>query len=393
MCSLRSCPTQNARPVPVSTTQRTASSDRASRTASRSATLVATSRLFIASGRFRVIVATPSVTSYRTGCCSVMDGLQSAGGRGRAGQARVDEAGRGGEQPRGLLREEGSRLVADPVGRQQLGGQARVGEQELAPLVDEHEADGERLLVLRGVGQADELRRRVVEELLREPPPVDVRLGESHQVPRLAGPQAGSVVVGPEAREAGVLRVEELAGLGGGERADPGAVRERRVAEEREAGAHPLADRAVRDRLEHQQVPVAVPGRVAGAVDPAPRRRRGAAAPARSGRSRVLRSAAPVRASPAGPSARRPCGRPERRCRGGRAAGPGRPPGPGRDGPAGGRRRGRRARTGRAPGRVCRTSFVGLAVARPNMGDNDRGTEQAPQSQAHRTGRGVRWRR
>ena len=60
MCSLRSWPTQNARPVPVSTTHRTAGSSAAERTASSSASLVATSRLFIASGRFSVIVATPS---------------------------------------------------------------------------------------------------------------------------------------------------------------------------------------------------------------------------------------------------------------------------------------------------------------------------------------------
>jgi hypothetical protein len=63
MCSLRSWPTQNARPVPVSTTQRTASSSAACVTASRSATLVAMSRLFIASARSRVIVATPSATA------------------------------------------------------------------------------------------------------------------------------------------------------------------------------------------------------------------------------------------------------------------------------------------------------------------------------------------
>ena len=67
MCSLRSWPTQNARPLPVSTTQRTSSSSAASVTAARSASLVATSRLFIASGRFSVIVATPSATAYRTG--------------------------------------------------------------------------------------------------------------------------------------------------------------------------------------------------------------------------------------------------------------------------------------------------------------------------------------
>ena len=67
MCSFRSCPTQNARPVPVSTTQRTAVSSAARVTASSSASLVATSRLFIASGRFSVMVATPSATAYSTG--------------------------------------------------------------------------------------------------------------------------------------------------------------------------------------------------------------------------------------------------------------------------------------------------------------------------------------
>ena len=67
MCSLRSWPTQNARPVPVSTTQRTALSSAARVTAPRRASLVATSRLFIAAGRFSVIVATPSATAYRTG--------------------------------------------------------------------------------------------------------------------------------------------------------------------------------------------------------------------------------------------------------------------------------------------------------------------------------------
>ena len=75
MCSLRSWPVQNARPVPVSTTQRTAGSSAAVCTVSRSSTLVAMSRLFIASGRLSRIVATPSVTSYWTGALAplVMD--------------------------------------------------------------------------------------------------------------------------------------------------------------------------------------------------------------------------------------------------------------------------------------------------------------------------------
>ncbi|CAM5641161.1 hypothetical protein SALBM311S_11822 [Streptomyces alboniger] len=67
MCSLRSCPTQNARsPAAVSSTARTASSSAADRTASRRATLVAMFSAFIASGRFSVIVASPSRTSYST---------------------------------------------------------------------------------------------------------------------------------------------------------------------------------------------------------------------------------------------------------------------------------------------------------------------------------------
>ena len=83
MCSLRSWPTQNARPVPVSTTQRTALSSAARVTASRRASLVATSRLFIASGRFSVIVATPSATAYRTGELWDLLGHRFLLGRGR----------------------------------------------------------------------------------------------------------------------------------------------------------------------------------------------------------------------------------------------------------------------------------------------------------------------
>ena len=73
MCSLRSCPTQNPRPVPVSTTQRTASSFATCVTMSRNDSLVAMSRLFIASGRLRVMVATPFSTVNRT------DGVGSRG--------------------------------------------------------------------------------------------------------------------------------------------------------------------------------------------------------------------------------------------------------------------------------------------------------------------------
>src|SRR5664280_544382 len=66
MCSRRSCPTQKARPTPVSTTQRTAwSLATRCRVASRTS-LVATSSAFIASGRLKVTVATPPVRSSST---------------------------------------------------------------------------------------------------------------------------------------------------------------------------------------------------------------------------------------------------------------------------------------------------------------------------------------
>ncbi len=69
---------QNARPVPVSTTHRAAGSSAACSTVSRSSSLVAMSRLFIASGRFSRIVATPSVTSYRTAEFSACDAVMEA---------------------------------------------------------------------------------------------------------------------------------------------------------------------------------------------------------------------------------------------------------------------------------------------------------------------------
>ena len=147
MCSLRSWPTQNARPVPVSTTQRTAASSATWRTAASSASLVATSRLFIASGRLRVMVATPSATSSRTGEASVGHARRLSHGRPGSGprtgrSAGFSRVGLAGEQL-------GSRL-AGPVAREQLGRQPGVVEQELAPLVHEPEPGRERRLVLVG---------------------------------------------------------------------------------------------------------------------------------------------------------------------------------------------------------------------------------------------------
>ena len=70
------------------------------------------------------------------------------------GQARVDEAGRGRQQPRGLLREEGSRCMADPVARQQ-GKHVMIGgvDADNEPSLRFHERLGfTRVAHLREVG-------------------------------------------------------------------------------------------------------------------------------------------------------------------------------------------------------------------------------------------------
>ena len=71
MCSRRSWPTQNARPVPVSTTHRTVASWATAVSVSTSASFVAMSSEFMASGRFRRTVATEPSRSTRTGGCVV----------------------------------------------------------------------------------------------------------------------------------------------------------------------------------------------------------------------------------------------------------------------------------------------------------------------------------
>src|SRR4051812_25752720 len=149
MCSFRSWPTQKARPVPVSTTHRTESSPAASSTMSRSATLVAMSRAFIASGRSKVMVATPSATSYRTELSLMCRDPCFQWVGSMDGQAVVDEApGRGAEPVRVVVEERGG-AGSGPVVRQQLGRKARVAEEELAPLVHQLRPDGEGLLVVR----------------------------------------------------------------------------------------------------------------------------------------------------------------------------------------------------------------------------------------------------
>src|SRR4051794_24809149 len=112
MCSLRSWPTQNARPVPVSTTHRTVSSPDTRCRAASNASLVATSRLFIASGRLRVTVAMPWATSTRTGA-----GESVMVGRVSHPQAPDHEAVGGRLEAVGLAGEQLRRRYAGPVAR------------------------------------------------------------------------------------------------------------------------------------------------------------------------------------------------------------------------------------------------------------------------------------
>lgn len=65
-----------------------------------------------------------------------------------AREAAVNEPGGGGQQTLGLRVEELCRRGARPPRRQQLGWQAWVHEEELAPLVHEFAAGGEDLLVI-----------------------------------------------------------------------------------------------------------------------------------------------------------------------------------------------------------------------------------------------------
>ena len=70
MCSRRSCPTQNALPVPVRTTTRTSTSSATRCRVESSSSLVGVSSAFMASARLNVTVATPPLTSSSTGAAA-----------------------------------------------------------------------------------------------------------------------------------------------------------------------------------------------------------------------------------------------------------------------------------------------------------------------------------
>ncbi len=73
-------PEENARPAPRTTTTHTAGSLAAASVASASAAVRGRSSALSTAGRFSVMVATPRVTSYRTGDSGMRRAL--SGGRG-----------------------------------------------------------------------------------------------------------------------------------------------------------------------------------------------------------------------------------------------------------------------------------------------------------------------
>ena len=157
-------------------------------------------------------------------------------------------------------------LVPEPVGRQELRREARIEEQELAPLVDQQHPVGERLLV----------RQRVPVEVLElAPEAVDERLVGGVQLRQVVGAGRQHAVVALELRDErldvpdhavfGQHRVESRPVV---PRADPHASAERAVAEPLDLATQRVARRAVLlGEGVGQDPPASVPVEVAPQVD------------------------------------------------------------------------------------------------------------------------------
>ena len=250
MCSLRSWPTQNARPVPVSTTQRAAGSSATARTTSSRASLVATSRLFIASGRLRVMVATPSVTSRSTGE-SVMGGSLPLRLSRRRGSGR-----RTGRRP-GL-----SRVASPAKGRRRRDRASRPGAARRAGpgrrrgtcATRARGGSGPRTPPRRGrrgrrCGSRSGRRRSPSQCVVRRPQRVEV--------PRAVG--GGSNASARAVRAVAPALLEHRRQLAAREGADPDVVGELGVADEGEVGPQPDARGAGGRGVDEREVPGAVP--------------------------------------------------------------------------------------------------------------------------------------
>ena len=196
-----------------------------------------------------------------------------------------------------------------PVGRQQLRRQAGVGEEELAPLVHEVEARGERRLVgvvvPVGVGD-DELGRGGQPRVVRRAEGVEVPGRGGRGVDRRWRGRCGPRRPRPRAPTSSSARSCGLIQTSGASSAYP---RKPRSARSRSRSAR------CGGRVDQHQLPGAVPGGSLAAVDAGG----GLVEPSDGARgqrgSRGRRRAARGRASPGRPSARSRCARRARRCR------------------------------------------------------------------------------
>ncbi len=277
-------------------------------------------------------------------------------GASLSGETAVDEAVRPGQQPRGLAGEPTGRLVAGPVGRQQLGRAApgrRTGTSATrarggsAPRTPPRPA--------RRAGRC--VRRPAAAEVASQPSYAARSAGRSQA---FVGSGSGSSI--RAVRAVASLALQHRGQLDASERADPDVVGQLGVAEVGQVGAQPGPAAAVGRRRDDGEVPGRRPSQARGADRSGRRPRRAAAGPGRSRGSRVRtrRSSAP--ASPARPSARWRCAPPARRCRPAPAAARSRRPEPRCRGCAGGRRRGRKGPTAHACGE-CAIRFARFGVS------------------------------
>ena len=319
---------------------------------SSSASLVAMSRLFIASGRFSVIVATPSATSSSTGAW---------GGRSwaRSLPDRVAQASR--------------QACDEPVAARLQPGRPRSAKSSAAARPGQSSgssASGSPGSANRNLRHSWTSRKRAANapssssSWASSCPAIEV-VGGAHatpayaarrpgEVPRLGG-LAGRTSWARAVRTVAPARSRTSASSVRGERADPDVVGQLRVADEGQVRpAAASRARPLRARVdERRRCQAAVPGRLGCAVDPVGGLVEAVVGP-------VGRAVAAPAGSRTGSS--QPCtDHPRDRGADGRGgdvdrgehAVPARPPGPGCRGRAGGRRTRRRGRTGHARDGVC----------------------------------------
>ena len=229
------------------------------------------------------------------------------------GEAVVDEARGRGVQAGGLLVEVCRRLLSRPAVWKKWAGEPRVLEEELAPLVHEHASRGVRLArrrraparAARGTRRASGRTRRPARRGPRRAGPARPDRPARRRGSRPPARPRRRAALRPRSRGGEPARSRCSAGRIRGTPVRPGAARGR-CDQERGTGRGGAMSR---------------PSRRTGCGRSGPRLRRAAGPPVWSGRTPARSGVGRVRASPAGPSATRPCGRPDRRFPGGPGGG------------------------------------------------------------------------